>query len=101
MKIGDRLPVDIQGVTVGEAVVEDIEEGVATIVIPATRLQAKVRQELDLAATDESSGPDRVFGGIEDNQPAVSPAQEEVSSAPPVEVGEGIHGKELDSSAID
>ena len=106
MKIGDRIAVQIEGVDVGEAVVEDIEDGIATIVIPATRLQAKVRSTLDMAAGPEKSdGPDRIFGGIEDNQPAVSEAMEQVNQSTTTitnaDIGEGIHGKELDSSVLD
>lgn len=114
MKVGDRLAVQIEGMDVGEAVIEDIEDGHATIVIPATRLVVQVRQSLDLSATREPE-VDRILAGtVEDNtsqsaaaeehnapaeQPAPAPAP--VQSMGGADVGEGIHNQNLDSSAID
>jgi hypothetical protein len=117
MKIGDRLAVQIEGMDVGEAVIEDIEDGHATLVIPATRLVVQVRQTLDLTAT-AAPETDRVLAGVVDTQDNSSPATEALEqpqqvatpapaapvqqyNAPGSDIGEGIHGKELDSSAID
>ena len=108
MKIGDRIAVQMEGFDVAEAVIEDIEDGKATIVIPATRVVVGVRTSLDVSARPESGNPDRVFGGMEDNQPAISEAMEQVNQSTTTEptinnadIGEGIHGKELDSSVLD
>lgn len=106
MRIGDRIPVQIEGVSVAEARVEDIEDGTATLVIDATRLVVKLRQSLDLAATNEPE-VDRVFVGVQSDQDNTSEATEALSEAvsnssgTTLDVGEGIHGRQLDSSAID
>lgn len=113
MKIGDRLAVTIDGVEVTEAFVEDIEDGQATIVIPATRLVAQVRQTLDLAATPDRDGPDRVLSGLEtplgDEQvivpaPSAEPisqqhtplSQQTLESEP-----KSLRDMDFDSSAVD
>lgn len=95
MKINDKLEVQIQGVTVSEAVIENIDDGKATIIIPATRVVVQVKQSLDLEATN-TPDVDRVFGGMETSTPATSDAVEEVNA-----IEEGIHNRNLDSSAID
>jgi len=111
MKIGDRLAVQIEGVNVAEAVVEDIEDGNAVLVIPATRLVVKMRSTLDLNATKEPE-VDRVFGGLEESGETTSAAVDEVNTQTSTttqspnlvygsDVGEGLHGRDLDSSAID
>lgn len=46
MKIGDQLPVEMQGLQVGVGIIEDISDGKATIVIPATRVQFAIRSSL-------------------------------------------------------
>lgn len=98
MRIGDRLAVQIEGTDVGEAYIEDIEDGNATIVIPATRIVVKVRNELDLAATREPE-VDREFAGVA--PPAGSDESDASAELKSEDVGEGLHGKKLDSSAID
>ena len=106
MKIGDRLAVQIDGMDVAEAVIEDIEDGHATLVIPPTRLVVQVKQSLDLAATREPE-VDRVLGGMENDTPPVSEASQAITpptpgyNQPGSDVGEGIHNIQLDSSAID
>jgi hypothetical protein len=111
MNIGDRFAVQIEGMDVAEAIIEDMDDGNATIVIPATRLVVRMRQSLDLAATKEPE-VDRVFAGVEtsgDNTSeaaeaannAPQPVVEPVVVAPPVpeigpygeDVGEGIHSR--------
>lgn len=101
MKIGDRVPVQIEGTNVAEAIVEDIDEGNAVLIIPATRLVVKMRATLDLAATKEPE-VDRVFAGLESTGTNESEASlttnAEGSPAGPQEVsegsvGEGIHSK--------
>lgn len=106
MKIGDRMAVQIEGVDVAEAIVEDIDNGNVTLVIPATRLVVKMRQSLDLTAT-ATPEVDRVFAGVvDDTGPANSAAADEANNNAPeptaapvvapglssAEVGEGIHG---------
>ena len=99
MKIGDRFSVDIQGVSVAEAVLEDIDGDQATIVIPATRVVVAIKQELDISATKDPE-VDRIFGGMtQTTEPEVSPASVAVNHS--TDIGEGIHGKELDSSVLD
>ena len=113
MKVGDRFSVQIEGMDVAEAVIDDIEDGKAILVIPATRLVVQVRQSLDLAAT-KTPDVDRIFTGVEESGSNTSEATEAVSEAPrapvaPVQqtyggtadIGEGIHNQQLDSSAID
>lgn len=46
MRVNDQLPVTIQGLTVAHAVIEQIEDGVAVLVIPATRFKLGIRMEL-------------------------------------------------------
>ena len=103
MKIGDKFPVQIEGMDIGEATIEDIEDGKATLVIPATRLVVQVRQSLDMGAT-VAPEVDRVFSGLEDSGTNESAASEEINSniedvasptdTPHVEVvGEGIHSR--------
>lgn len=108
MKIGDRLAVQIEGVDVAEAIVEDIDDGNATLIIPATRLVVRMRQSLDLTAT-AAPEVDRVFAGLETDGTNESVASEEVNAqaaptpAPAApkgiggsygeDVGEGIHGR--------
>ncbi len=109
-KIGDRLAVQIEGIDVAEAVIENIEDGLATIVIPATRLVVQTRQSLDLNAT-KAPEVDRVFAGVQTDTYNSSDASEslpEPPAAPSAQynepgslVGDGIHGRDLDSSAID
>lgn len=129
MKIGQKLPVQIEGMTVGEAYVDDIDGDEAIVIIPATRLVVKVRTSLDFAAEAEreSDGTERVLVGTVDNDgnvtsPAVDDANNtsgtggQTEAAKPAEsnsgpsttapepvqnVGSGIHGKDLDSSALD
>lgn len=117
MKIGDKLAVQIEGMDVSEAVIEDISDGNAIIIIPATRLVVQVRQSLDLGAT-ATPEVDRVFVGVEQEQatpaPEEAPVQPMTQVAPPTDagrgiytspaqgdIGEGIHNKQLDSSALD
>lgn len=94
MKIGDRLSVTMEGFEVAEAIIEDIDDGKATLFIPATRVVMGVATSL----TDlPEEGSERILSGKADNTPSTSPAQDAHND----DVGEGIHGKELDSSAID
>ena len=47
MKKGDLLPVQVMGLTVAQASVTDIQDGMATIVIPGTIVTATVKYVLD------------------------------------------------------
>lgn len=47
MKVGDLLPVQVAGLVVAQASVKDIKDGVATIVIPGTIVNATVKYVLD------------------------------------------------------
>jgi|SRR6478752_6399585 len=47
MRVGEAFPVQLDGITVGEAQIENIEDDIATIVIPATRVKMKIKSSLD------------------------------------------------------
>lgn len=97
MKIGQSLAVQIDGIDVAEAVIEDIEDGNAIIVIPATRLVVQIKQSLDVAATATPEVDRDMTSLVEGPGSEESEAAREVNG----DVGEGIHNKDLDSSAID
>lgn len=96
MKIGDRISVSMAGFEVTEAIIEDIDDGKATIFIPATRVVMGVATSL----TDlPDEGTDRVILGNQHEESGPSVAVEQHNSKD--DVGEGIRGAKLDSSAID
>ncbi len=112
------MAVQIEGMTVTEAVIDNIEDGKATLTIPATRLVVQVRQSLDLAAVKEPESESIIIGAVENEtvapeakqpvQAADTPAPAQPTQPAPVtqassvqDVGEGIHSMNLDSSAID
>ncbi len=64
MRIGDRFEVKMEDLTVAEAVLEDIDGGIATIVIPATRIQVQVKQSLDFHA--QPDGREVILDGMQD-----------------------------------
>lgn len=98
MKVGDQLSVQLEGHTVGVATIEDISDGKATILIPATRVVMGVRQSL---VADVAPETDRVFAGTaETSEPNTSDASEEAESAA-VEEGVSLSQQNLDSSALD
>lgn len=115
MKIGDRFEVGIkddnQYFDVAEGIIEDIEDGVATIVIPATRIQVQVKQTVDFRAEPKHDGPDRILAGETSNgsfapvdvppdQPqGRSRVRENVDYVP--DDGVPLAAKELDSSVLD
>ena len=57
MKVGDSIPVQIDGHTVAQAQVKSIEGGEATIIIPGTVVRASVVTQLDLGSPAPSSDP--------------------------------------------
>lgn len=80
MKIGDELPVQVAGHTVGTARIEEIDGGVAYIVVPATRFKMKVKMTLE-PITPET---DRIFGGIAETKGGTeSEASEEANAEQP------------------
>jgi hypothetical protein len=106
MKINDRIAVQIEGTDVAEAIVEDMDDGNVTLIIPATRLVVRMRQSLDLQATKEPE-VDRILAGttqdgnnesdavVELNTPAPTAAPSEaprgIGAEYSTDVGEGIH----------
>lgn len=117
MKIGDRFEVGIkddgQYFDITEGIVEDIDDGVATIVIPATRIQVEIKQTADFRAEPRHDGPDRILAGPEE-----SPGRFVDVPPPNTDTGTGAGGarpnvdyipddgtplsaKQLDSSALD
>jgi hypothetical protein len=47
MKVGDTLPVTVQGIVVAQATVEAVEHDKVTFIVPGTRVQAGVRTVLE------------------------------------------------------
>lgn len=87
MKQGDTVAVTIDGHIVANAVIESIEDGRATLLIPATRVIMGVRSTL----TDLEREPDVDRALVSDGYVADTAD----------DVGEGIRQEKLDSSAID
>lgn len=101
MKRGDKVPVHIGGHQVAMAEVKELEDGTATLVVPATLVVMGVRTELtDLPTTEPSTetiitGVDRP-APVDDTIPSdtslssepvaqtVEPAQAVPSATPPV-----------------
>ena len=128
MKVGDAYTIRLDEHEVGQAIIESIEDGQATLVIPATRIVMGVKSSL-AAPPERVPEVDRVFGGVAetpDNTP--SEAQRQVNEQPgpvaqpqvevpvhneqqsqpsqsnyvaPDQVGNGLRGVELDSSILD
>lgn len=112
MKIGDRFEVGIKDGTeyfdVAEGVIEDIDDGVATIVIPATRIQVQVKQTVDFRTGPTHDGPDRILAGETDSGfVEVPPDEPRGRSRSKANVdyipddGTPLSAKELDSSVLD
>jgi hypothetical protein len=116
MKIGDRFEVGIkddgQYFDVAEGIIEDIDDGIATIVIPATRIQVQVRQSVDFRAEPRHDGPDRILAGETDSGTFATPhdvapdeprgrsrSKSNVDYVP--DDGVPLSAKELDSSVLD
>lgn len=96
MKAGDELTITMEGFSVGTAVIEQIEDGKATIYIPATRVVMGVKQSL----TDVDPEVDRIAGTINDGVGGgTSEAIEQQIKAD--DVGDGLSRTNLDSSAVD
>jgi hypothetical protein len=56
MKIGETIPVTMEGYEVAQGIIEDMEDGVATILIPATRVQMGIATSLtDLTPNENKS----------------------------------------------
>lgn len=99
MKIGDQFPVRIGEHDVAAAYIENIEEGVATVVIPATRVQFGVASYLT------SLDPEVDRGFIEEvekpsEQVEQSPAPVD-EKAPVEDSNQSLRSMELDSSELD
>lgn len=99
MKVGEHLKVFIEGYEVGYAQIEDISDGKATLIIPATRVVMGVKQSLvDIEPEVET---DRVLAGVAE---AVgdegSDAADEAESAVEQE-RKSLRERDLDSSDID
>lgn len=93
MKQGDTTVVQIQGIEVGQAVVERVEGNQVTLIIPAQRVVMGLRTELTPGdnAPKDTSGTERIIEGAERSaaaggeivdlapvqpvEPAVQPAQ--------------------------
>jgi hypothetical protein len=111
MKIGDRFEVSIkdegQYFDVTEGVVQDIDDGVATIVIPATTIQVQIKETADFAYKPPSDGPDRILAGEQNGTFVEVPPQNTQQSGPVPnrdyiqDDGTDLKFKELDSSALD
>jgi hypothetical protein len=115
MKIGDRFEVSIkdegQYFDVTEGVVQDIDDGVATIVIPATTIQVQIKETADFAYKPPSDGPDRILAGEQNGTfvevPPPNSATGTGAGAPVPnrdyipDDGTDLKFKELDSSALD
>lgn len=67
MKQGDTTSVQIQGIEVGQAVVERVEGNQVTLVIPAQRVVMGLRTELTSGepAPADTSGTERIIEGAE------------------------------------
>jgi hypothetical protein len=98
MKVGDQMVVNLGNFEVGMATIEDISDGKATILIPATRVVMAVKQSL----APLNPEVDRVFGGLETTGGNESDASEAVNTqvqapAEPVSLRE----MQLDDTAVD
>lgn len=68
MKVGDVLPLIMNGYTVAEAVVEDMSDGKATFIIPPSRFKMAIKHEI--VPLDPEG--DRVFAGLAENNPSTN-----------------------------
>ena len=94
MKVGDQLVVSLEGHQVGMATIEDISDGKATIIIPATRVVMGVKQSL----TELAPETDRVFAGVaEGGGSEESPAVQETNEEAP----KSLREMDLDTTALD
>jgi hypothetical protein len=96
MKIGDKLEISIAGAVVGLAEVEAVREETVTILIPAQRVVARKRVQIDLTTdpndsegassvvlTDSVEGPSEAVEASQEGAGAsVSPANNEAPSVP-------------------
>jgi len=97
MKIGDTVPVELQGHVVADAVITAIDGSEATIDIPATRVVMGVRMSLDPDAGRAAPEVDRSMVRIDetaDDTPSVA-AQAVAQNS------ESLRTQPLDSSALD
>lgn len=81
VKVGDQLVVSMEGLSVCYATVEEVHNGTATIMIPATRVVMGLRTTLtDLEPEVEQA----MLGGVDTKEaPAdVAPAAQEVNAEP-------------------
>lgn len=87
MKIGDQIPVSVEGLNVTMAIIEEIDGDKATIYIPATRAVFGIRSNL-VAPTPEV---EHAFIGEADKEPLQTKD----------DIGDGMGNLKLDSNAID
>lgn len=74
MKIGDRHPINLNEWTVAEAVVVDIEDGKATLEIPATRIVMGIKSSLTDLTPEAPQKGFEVTGTTQ--QGTIAPAQQ-------------------------
>lgn len=84
MKVGDTLPVSVQGIVVAQAVVEAVEHDKVTFVVPGTRVQAGIRTvlEQETPVGDKETIVDGVVR-TDNSSTAEAPQQDATSSETP------------------
>jgi hypothetical protein len=100
MKKGDKLKVSVEGIPVGEAVVEYVADDKVTILVPAMRTVMGLKTQLDPGVSQE---PEKeVIVEVERAAPEAEQAVEAVEQ--PVEAPaavEGTPGTELKEEAVE
>lgn len=102
MKIGDTVPVTIAGQEVARATVKGMEDGTATLVVPATLVVMATRTELTVDSPDDEgtevlvTGVDRA--GQENAETGAVNEAELNAEAPPAEINEAVTAPNSESN---
>lgn len=99
MKVGDLLNVDIQGITVTQAIITDMDFDTVTIQIPGTEAVIGLSQSLSDEKPEYVPEVDRVL--LDETEGQTKASNETRAPASPPEPTRSLREMNLDSSGID
>lgn len=85
MKVGDKIPVTVEGAVIAEAEIKEVGDGTVTFIVPAKRVVMSVRTSLDPGATApvDSTGTEHVVDEVIRAQQAnLTPPQDQTQATP-------------------
>lgn len=65
MKVGEYVPVTIAGQVIAQAVIKEIGNGTATLIVPATQVVMGVRTELDTGPVEQTPSKQVIIDGVD------------------------------------